>query len=80
MKRLQIMIEPEIDAVLEQRAQVLGTSKAELIRRAVRKDVKPLPPIEEDPLWDLVGMSDAEPVEDIDAVIYDRKSSQDPGG
>lgn len=72
MKRLQIMIEPEIDAVLTQRARVLGTSKAELIRRAVRKDVKPLPPIEEDPLWDLVGMvPDVEPAK-VDDVVYPR--------
>lgn len=72
MKRLQIMIEPEIDAVLEQRARAEGTSKAELIRRAVRKEVKPMPPIEEDPLWDLVGMApDVEPAK-VDDVVYPR--------
>jgi hypothetical protein len=61
MKRLQIMIDEDLDAALGSRARREGTSKAALIRAAVREQIKPLPPIEEDPLWDLVGMSNAEP-------------------
>ena len=32
------------------------------------------PPLEEDPLWNLVGMSDAEPVDDIDDFLYGPKA------
>jgi hypothetical protein len=70
MKRLQIMIEPELDNALERQAARERVSKAALIRRYVRKELKPLPPIEEDPIWDLVGAFDVEPVEDIDEVVY----------
>jgi hypothetical protein len=70
MKRLQIMIEEELDAALAIRASREGTSKAALIRDAVRREIEPLPPIEEDPLWEMVGMSDAEPVEGIDEYLY----------
>lgn len=71
MKRLQIMIEEELDEALERQARKEGTSKAALIRRYVRKHLKPLPSIEEDPLWALVGSVDAEPVADnIDDYLY----------
>jgi Ribbon-helix-helix protein, copG family len=70
MKRLQIMIEEELDEALEHAARKERTSKAALIRRYVAEHVKPLPPLEEDPLWDLVGTVDAEPVEDIDEYLY----------
>ncbi len=73
MKRLQIMIEPEIDAALDRLARKERTSKAALIRRFVREHVKPLPPIEEDPIWEMVGMAgpDVEPF-DHDDVLYPR--------
>lgn len=69
MKRLQIMIEPEIDAALARLARKQRTSKAALIRRFVREKVKPLPPIEEDPLWEMVGVDDVEPA-GVDDVVY----------
>jgi hypothetical protein len=78
MKRLQIMIEPELDDALSREARRERTSKGALIRRYVRERLKPLPPIEEDPIWELVGMSDAEPVGDIDEVIYGGKSRDRP--
>jgi len=73
VKRLQIMIEEELDDLLALEAHRDGTSKAALIRRYVRDRLRPepLPPIEEDPLWKFVGADrDAEPVEDIDAFLY----------
>ncbi|HET9344519.1 MAG TPA: CopG family transcriptional regulator [Candidatus Limnocylindrales bacterium] len=70
MKRLQIMIEADLDEALEAQALREGVSKAALLRRAARDLVKPLPPIEEDPLWQLAGDLDFEPVADIDEVIY----------
>jgi hypothetical protein len=56
MKRLQIMIPEELDAALERRALEEGVSKAALVRRYVGERLEPLPPIEEDPIWELVGM------------------------
>jgi hypothetical protein len=71
VKRLQIMIDEDLDAALERQAREEGTSKAALIRRFVRERLTPLPPLREDPLWELVGIAeDAEPVEDIDEFLY----------
>lgn len=70
MKRLQIMIEQDLDSALAQQARADGVSKAALIRRYVRDRLGPLPPLEEDPLWKFVGGSDAEPVEEIDDFVY----------
>ena len=71
MKRLQIMIEEDLDAALgRQAAEEGGVSKAALVRRIVRERLRPLPPLHEDPLWKLVGTSDAEPVDDIDEFLY----------
>ena len=61
MKRLQISIEPELDAAVERRAEEEGLSKAEVIRRCVRERVKPLPPIEEDPFFKLCGTVEGGP-------------------
>lgn len=73
VKRLQIMIDEDLDAGLEEMARAEGTSKAALIRRFVRSGLKPgrvLPPLEEDPIWRMVGaVTDVEP-EDIDTVVY----------
>lgn len=71
MKRLQIMIEEDLDAALEHRAREERTSKAALIRRYVRDSITPLPSLEDDPLWGLVGIAgDAEPVDDVDEFLY----------
>jgi hypothetical protein len=74
MKRLQIMIEEELDEALEQQARKERVSKAALIRRYVRERLRPLPPIEEDPLWDLVGMVESDDEfgsMSVDEVVYD---------
>jgi hypothetical protein len=70
MKRLQIMIDEDLDEALERQARDERTSKAALIRRYVRERLKPLPPVNEDPLWQLVGDLDVEPVDDIDEYLY----------
>jgi len=69
VKRLQIMIDEDLDAALDRMAIREGTSKAALIRRFVREKVKPLPPLEEDPLWQMVGSDDFEPA-NVDDVVY----------
>jgi hypothetical protein len=80
MKRLQISIEPELDEAVERRAEEEGLSKAEVIRRCVRERVKPLPPIEEDPLYELFkspGGSDPGDDRSVDEVVYG-PSNPDP--
>lgn len=69
MKRLQIFIEEELDSALERKARSEGKSKAALIRRYVRERVNPLPPIEKDPLWKLVGVDDFDP-SPVDEIAY----------
>jgi len=69
MKRLQILIEEELDAALENRARTEGRSKAALIRKYVRERVKPLPPLAADPLWGIVGVDNFDPVP-VDEVVY----------
>ena len=72
MKRLQIMIDEDLDEALARLAHDEGTSKAALIRRFVRERVKPLPPLHEDPIWQLMGAADdAEPAHHDD-VVYPR--------
>ena len=79
MKRLQISIEPELDAAVERRAEEEGLSKAEVIRRCVREEIRPLPPIEEDPLFKMFGTVSSDPndTRTIDEVAYG-PSNPDP--
>ena len=78
MKRLQIMIDEDLDAALERQARRESVSKAALIRRYVRERLTPLPPLEEDPLWQLVGMADGEPHDSatVDDVVYGPKTPE----
>lgn len=72
MKRLQIMIDEDLDRILERMARDEGTSKAALIRRFVRQRVRPLPAMHDDPIWGLAGIADVEvePGESVDDVVY----------
>ena len=69
MKTLQIALEDDLDAVLEQQAQAVRLPKSELVQQYVRERLTPLPPLEEDPLMAMVGVDDYEPVS-IDEVVY----------
>ena len=69
MKRLQVMIEADLDEALGAQAVREGTSKAALIRRHMRHALRPIPPLEEDPLWKMAGADSYEPA-DIDEVVY----------
>lgn len=80
MQRFQMMIDRELDEALEERAREERVSKAELVRRYLRERLRPeLPPIEEDPLWQMVGSidDDGEPW-DIDEIVYGPKDSSTP--
>jgi len=68
VKRLQIYIEEELDDALASQARRTHTSKAAIIRDAVRRSIgEPEPPV--DPFRDWIGGSDAEPAT-IDEVVY----------
>ncbi len=69
MKRLQILIEEELDAALERKAREERRSKAALIRQYVGERLKPLPPLASDPLRRIVGAHAFEPAT-IDEVVY----------
>ncbi len=70
MKRLQIMIEVELDAALEREARKQGVSKAAFIRRCVRESLRPARPLSADPLWQMVGVDQFEPAS-VDDVVYE---------
>jgi len=68
MKRLQIYIDEDLDDALAIRARGAQTSKAALIREAVRRSLgDPEPPV--DPFRDWIGGSDADPAP-VDEVVY----------
>lgn len=62
------MIDEDLDAALERLAARERTSKASLIRRFVREKIRPLPPLEADPLWQLAGAGSWEPAHHDDDV------------
>jgi hypothetical protein len=68
MKRLQIYIEEELDDELAVRARRAHTSKAALIREAVRRSIG-VPETKADPFRDWIGGTDAEPAP-VDDVVY----------
>jgi hypothetical protein len=69
MKRLQIMIDEDLDAALERKARADQTSKAAIIRDLVRKGLRPLPPRSADPLFGMIGADSFDPSE-IDDTVY----------
>lgn len=71
MKRLQIMIEEELDADLARQARRESRSKASIIRELVREHVGPLPPLEDDPITQMIGMASFEPAHHDD-IVYPR--------
>ena len=67
MRRLQIYIDDDMDELLAVEARREGTSKAALIREAVRERYAEYEV--EDPLDDWVGSVEVESA-DVDAVVY----------
>jgi metal-responsive CopG/Arc/MetJ family transcriptional regulator len=73
MKRLQISLEPELDRELDRAATAEGVSKAEIVRRCLRAEIEPLPPLEEDPIFGIIGAFSgpgADDAENHDEIIY----------
>ena len=73
MRRIQVVIDPDLDDRLEQEAAVRGMSKSALVRECVERE---LPADSYDNgLWrlgqDLAPLfADVEPVDDIDEYLY----------
>lgn len=68
MKRLQIYIDEDLDDALASQARRTHTSKAALIRDAVRRSIgEPAPVV--DPFRDWIGGSDAAPAA-VDDIVY----------
>ncbi len=68
VRRLQILMNEDLDEALERRARKERTSKSELIRRFVRQQVRALPRLEDDPLWHVVTDHAAQSLSDVDEV------------
>lgn len=68
MKRLQIYIEPEMDAALAREAARTGESKAGIIRRLIAAHTGTVGP---DPVDELIGLFEGEPG-NVDDVVYGR--------
>lgn len=69
MKRLQIMIEDDLDGARERLAVEQRTSKAALVRRYVRDRIRPLPALDTDPLLLMAGADSFDPAP-VDYVVY----------
>jgi hypothetical protein len=68
MRRINIYIDDELDGRAEREARRRNISKAALIRESLLAALGPTS--DSDPIDLLVGLSDAEPVDDLDSVIY----------
>jgi hypothetical protein len=68
MHRINVYIDDDLDVRAENEARRRRISKAALIRLSLLAELGPSG--QRDPVDDLVGLSDAEPADDIDAVIY----------
>jgi hypothetical protein len=71
------MIEEDVDAALARQASEEGVSKAALIRRYVSERLQPMPPLEDDPLSELVGLVEGSPSDSVsvDGVVYGQRRS-----
>ena len=56
MHRTQIYLPEGLNSALDELARRLGTSKADLVRRAAQRLVDEETPIETDPLWGIVAL------------------------
>ena len=69
MVRMQILVDEELAEALAREALAKGTSKSALVRQYIRERLVRLPPLEDDPLWGLVGADEFDPAP-VDEVVY----------
>ena len=73
LKRVQLMLDEELDAAVAREAKIRHVSRSEVVRSILRETLlPPLPPLEEDPLWEWVGSGKGSPGDSasIDEVLY----------
>jgi len=70
MRRLQLLMDEALDDALEREARRTRRSKSAVMRDLVREKIRPLPPLEEDPIWEMAGVDSYEPMSDEDEVLY----------
>jgi hypothetical protein len=67
------MLDVELDEALAREARIRGVSRSEVVRRILRAELLPsLPPLEEDPLWGMLGIDRVAEPAHHDDVIYPR--------
>lgn len=72
VRRIQIHIDEALDDAAEAEAARRGLSKAALIRASLARELGVDQRPATDPWKALIGWLDDGPVEDLDAVVYDR--------
>jgi hypothetical protein len=74
LKRVQLMLDEDIVQAVALEAHRRKVSRSEVVRQILREKLLPgLPPLEEDPLWGLVGLAKGGRPDDsasIDDVLY----------
>ena len=67
MRRIQVVIDPELDDRLQREATGRGVSKSALVRDALQRELsEPF----DNGLWRLPVFDDVEPIDDIDEFLY----------
>jgi hypothetical protein len=69
VRRINLYMDEDLDTRAEREARRRKISKAALIRQSLLAELGPSS--RRDPVDALVGSSDAEPADDLDAVVYD---------
>ena len=72
VKRLQIMIDEDLDEALGRKAREDGISKAAIIRSVLRERLEPPPMLEADALWHFFDLAEGAPDDSalVDDVVY----------
>jgi len=73
LKRVQLMLDEDLDEAVSLEARRRRVSKSEVVRSILREQLIPsLPPLEEDPLWKFIGAGKGAPGDSasIDEVLY----------
>ncbi len=71
MRRVHLYLGDDVDHALPAEAARLGVSRSALMRDAVRSWLGDHVTDEPDVIDELIGSVDIEPIDDIDAVLYD---------